>query len=144
MRKGGRSYPKGLLVGGLLASIGVPYHLTILVEASNLLGHLDEGLRLLDEAQTILEQHEDRWFEAEIYRLRGELLLWRSNTQEAEVEPWLRRALDVARSQQAKSLELRAATSLARLGTPKASIPKHVICCLQSMAGLLRDLTLST
>ena len=63
----------------------------------------------------MLEQQGDRWFEAETYHLRGELLLRQSNAPEASVEAWLRRALDVARSQQAKSMELRAATPLARL-----------------------------
>src|SRR5262249_50639349 len=67
------------------------------------------------EAQALWEHQEDRWLEAEIYRLRGELLLRQSNVPEAEVEAWLHRALDVARRQQAKSLELHAATSLARL-----------------------------
>ena len=63
----------------------------------------------------MLERQEDRWFEAEIYRLRGELLVRQSNAPEVEAEAWLRRALDVARNQRAKSLELRAATSLAHL-----------------------------
>ena len=62
-----------------------------------------------------MEQNDDRWWEAEIYRLRGALLLQPSKATRAEAETWFRRALDVARHQQAKSLELRAATSLARL-----------------------------
>jgi predicted ATPase len=62
-----------------------------------------------------VEQNKDRWWEAEIYRLRGALLLRRSKAKQAEAETWFRRALDVACRQQAKSLELRAATSLARL-----------------------------
>jgi class 3 adenylate cyclase/predicted ATPase len=91
------------------------YPLMLLAEASSHLGHINEGLRSLDEAQALWEHQEDRWLEAEIYRLRGELLLRQSNIPEAEVEVWLHRALDVARRQQAKSLELHAATSLARL-----------------------------
>jgi predicted ATPase len=62
-----------------------------------------------------MEQHEDRWWEAEVSRLRGVLLLRQTGTPQAEAETWLQRALDVARRQQAKSLELRAAMSLARL-----------------------------
>jgi predicted ATPase len=62
-----------------------------------------------------VEQHEDRWWEAEVRRLRGVLLLRQPGTPPAEAEAWLRRALDVARSQEAKSLELRAAMSLGRL-----------------------------
>ena len=62
-----------------------------------------------------MEKTEERWWEAELYRLRGALLLRHSKTPHAEAEASLRRALDVALSQQAKSLELCAATSLARL-----------------------------
>jgi predicted ATPase len=97
------------------ATLVVPYVLTLLADASSLLGHIDEGFRSLDDAQAVLEQHEDRWWEAEIYRLRGVLLLRQSIAPEVEAEAWIRRALDVAQSQQAKSLELRAATSLAHL-----------------------------
>jgi predicted ATPase len=96
-------------------SVSVPYALTLQADAARLVGHIDEGLRSLDEAQAVLMQQEDLWFEAELYRLRGELLLRQSITPDAEAETWLRRALAVARRQQAKSLELRAATSLARL-----------------------------
>jgi predicted ATPase len=62
-----------------------------------------------------VEQHEECYWEAEVHRLRGVLLLRQPGTPQAEAEPWLQRALDVARRQEAKSLELRAAMSLARL-----------------------------
>ena len=87
----------------------------MLAEVSAHLGHTEEGLQALAEAHTLVEQHEERWWEAEIYRLRGVLLLKHPGTPQAEAETWLQRALDVARRQQAKSLELRAAMSLARL-----------------------------
>jgi predicted ATPase len=67
------------------------------------------------EAHTLVEQHEERFWEAEVYRLRGVLLLQQPETPPEEAETWLQRALDVARRQQAKSLELRVAMSLARL-----------------------------
>jgi adenylate cyclase len=57
----------------------------------------------------------ERWGEAELSRLRGSLLLQQTGTPQAEVETWLQRALDAARRQEAKSLELRAAMSLRRL-----------------------------
>ncbi len=60
-------------------------------------------------------QTERRYWEAETYRLKGELLLTLSADNRAEAEACFRKALDVARRQHAKSLELRAATSLARL-----------------------------
>ena len=62
-----------------------------------------------------MEQQGERWWETEFARLRGVLLLRQTRTPQAEAETWLRRALDVARRQEAKSLELRAATSLSRL-----------------------------
>jgi len=62
-----------------------------------------------------MEQHDERWWEAEICRLRGVLLLRQPGTPQAEAEAWFQRALDVARRQEAKSLELRAAMSLSRL-----------------------------
>jgi predicted ATPase len=76
---------------------------------------LEDGLRALAEAHTLVEQHEDRYWEAEACRLRGVLLLRQLGTPQAEAEAWLQRALDIARRQEAKSLELRAAMSLSRL-----------------------------
>jgi class 3 adenylate cyclase/DNA-binding SARP family transcriptional activator/predicted ATPase len=97
------------------AGIWLPFRCTMLAEAFDLLGNKKEALQSLAEAQTLLDQTEERWWEAEMYRLQGTLLLRHSITPLAEAETWLQRALDVARRQQAKSLELRAATSLARL-----------------------------
>src|SRR5262249_3737171 len=79
------------------------------------LRHPTDGLQALAEAHTLVEQHDERWWEAEVHRLRGVLLLRRTGTPQAEAETWLQRALDVARRQEAKALELRAAMSLARL-----------------------------
>jgi predicted ATPase len=97
------------------AAVAVPYLYTVLAEVSAHLGHIEDGLQALAEAHTLVEQHEERWWEAEIHRLRGVLLLRQPGTPQAEAEAWLQRALDLARRQQAKSLELRAAMSLARL-----------------------------
>jgi predicted ATPase len=93
----------------------VPYFCALLADACDHLGHTADGLRALAEAYTLLERHEERWWEAEIHRLRGVLLLRRQETPQAEAETWLRRALEVARRQEAKSLDLRAAMSLSRL-----------------------------
>jgi predicted ATPase len=62
-----------------------------------------------------VEQQDERWWEAEVHRLRGVLLLRQTGMPQEEAEAWLQRALDVARRQEAKSLELRAAMSLSRL-----------------------------
>jgi predicted ATPase len=93
----------------------VPYLCTVLAEVCDHLSHTEDGFQALAEAHTLVEQQEERWWEAEIYRLRGVLLLRQPGTPHAEAEAWLQRALDIARRQEAKSLELRAAMSLSRL-----------------------------
>jgi predicted ATPase len=93
----------------------VPYLCTLLAEVYDLLGHPEDGLQALAEAHSLMEQHDERWWEAEVHRLRGVLLLRQTMPQQEEAEACFQRALDVARRQQAKSLELRAAMSLARL-----------------------------
>jgi predicted ATPase len=102
---------KALLVEG----VGFEYLCTVLADVCDHLGHPEDGLQALVEAHTLVEQHEERYWEAEVYRLRGVLLLKQPGTPQAEAEAWLQRALEVARHQEAKSLELRAAISLARL-----------------------------
>jgi TOMM system kinase/cyclase fusion protein len=97
------------------AALNVPYFCTMLAEVSAHLGHPADGLQALAEAHTLVEQQEERWWEAEVCRLRGVLLLRQPGIPQEEAEAWLRRALNTARRQEAKSLELRAAMSLARL-----------------------------
>ncbi len=75
----------------------------------------DEGLRVLSESLTLVEKTGERWYEGELHRVKGELLLARSSDSPAEARACFQLALDITRRQQAKSLELRAATSLARL-----------------------------
>ena len=87
----------------------------MLAEVCDHLGHTEDGLQALAEAHTLVEQHEERYWEAEICRLQGVLLLRQTGTSQEETTAWLQRALDVARRQEAKSLELRAAMSLSRL-----------------------------
>ena len=76
------------------------------------LGQPDVGLDLLDEAIRIAEKTNEKFFEAELYRLRGKMLLTLGRTGEAEAG--LRRALTIARQQQARWWELRTATALAK------------------------------
>jgi predicted ATPase len=92
-----------------------PYFLALLAEASAQVGQTAEGLEALAEALSTLAQSGVRWCEAELYRLRGELLLQHAVAQPEEAEACFQQALAVARRQQAKSLELRAAMSLSRL-----------------------------
>jgi predicted ATPase len=97
------------------AALFIPYLWTLVAEVADHLGRTEDALQALAEAHTLVEQFEERWLEAEICRLRGVLLLRQLGTPQEQAETWMRRALDVARRQQAKSLELRAAMSLARL-----------------------------
>ena len=75
----------------------------------------EKGLDILVEALAQIDHHEYRLDESERHRLKGELLLQQSVDNHTEAETCFDKALSVAQSQQAKSLELRAATSLARL-----------------------------
>ena len=97
------------------APLLVAYYCTLLADVSAHLGHPEDGLQALAEAHTLMEQQEERYWEAEVCRLRGVLLLRQPGASPAAAEAWVQRALDVARRQEAKSLELRAAMSLARL-----------------------------
>ncbi|MFZ5918097.1 MAG: ATP-binding protein [Chloroflexota bacterium] len=91
-----------------------PYRLMLLAGACLLAGQIKEGLLVLDEALALVEQTGARSNEAEMHRLRGELLRLRAEA-EPEVESCFRRAISVAQRQAARSWELRATMSLARL-----------------------------
>jgi predicted ATPase len=86
-----------------------------LAEAEASAGQTEAGLRRLDDALAELERTEQRWCEAEVHRIRGEILLKRDPADTASAEQSLQAAIAVARSQKARSFELRAALSLAKL-----------------------------
>jgi predicted ATPase len=92
-------------------------HLALLAEAYSQGGQVEAGLRVLAEAMVHSENTGEHYYEAELHRLKGECLLAQTGLQckEREAEECFRQALDIARRQQAKSLELRAAMSLGRL-----------------------------
>jgi predicted ATPase len=92
-----------------------PFHLLLLAEAVGHAGQVEEGLRLLAEALTAFEAGGRADVLAEAYRLQGALLLRQAVPDAAQAETCFQQALTVARRQQAKSWELRAATSLSRL-----------------------------
>src|SRR5262249_6507728 len=92
------------------------YHLSLLAEAYGNLGQTAEGLSAIAEALAFVHTTGDRSWEAELYRLQGELLrLGKEEQERGRVEECFCQALETARRQEAKSLELRAAMSLARL-----------------------------
>ena len=84
-----------------------------LAEAQAKAGQPEEGFTTLTEALALVEETDERYCEAELYRLRAELLLMQGDEVEAEIS--VLKAIEVARRQQAKSWELRATVSLARL-----------------------------
>jgi TOMM system kinase/cyclase fusion protein len=92
-----------------------PYFLCLLAEAYGEDGQPEAGLNALAEALALMEATEMRYYAAELYRLKGVLLLRQAVSDASQAEACLHQALDIARQQQAKSFELRAATSLARL-----------------------------
>ncbi|MGB6908378.1 MAG: adenylate cyclase, partial [Methyloceanibacter sp.] len=97
------------------AGFQLPHLLTSLIEAYKKIEQPEEGLTTLAEAQALVETTGERYYEAELERLKGELLLAQSPDDPAEAETCFHNALEIARRQQAKSLELRAAMSLTRL-----------------------------
>ena len=97
------------------ATIYVPLCLSNLTKAYADLGQFDEARRCVDEATTMIEATGERWCEAEINRVAGEITLKSPEPDAAKAEGYFERALSIARAQQAKSWELRAVTSLARL-----------------------------
>ncbi len=112
-----------------------PYYLAMLADAYGKAGQAENGLNVVVEALAAVDRTEERFYEAELYRLKGTLTLeaggWRletgSSSQASSLQPQVSKAvsqeaekcflkaIEVARKQQAKSLELRASTSLARL-----------------------------
>jgi predicted ATPase len=92
-----------------------PYYLVLLAEAYETMEQSEIGLVALAEALTLVDKTGERWCEPELYRLKGELLLQQSSDNQVEAQTCFHHALTIARDQQAKSFELRTATSLARL-----------------------------
>lgn len=91
------------------------YYLAQLAEVYGATAQPAAGLAVLEEALALVATHGERWYEAELHRLNGELLLCQAASDVGHAEQCFQRALDIARRQQAKSLELRAAMSLCRL-----------------------------
>jgi len=92
-----------------------PLYLPHLARAHAELGQFEEAWRCIGEAMTAAETTKEKWCEAEIHRAAGEIALMSSELDAAKAQAYFERALSVARAQQAKSWELRAAMSLARL-----------------------------
>jgi predicted ATPase/class 3 adenylate cyclase/predicted negative regulator of RcsB-dependent stress response len=97
------------------AAVFRPTFLALLAEAYGQMGQLEKGLVTLTEALTLVDTTGECFWAAELHRLKGHLLLLQSSDNQHEAETSFQQAIDIATQQQAKSLELRTATSLARL-----------------------------
>lgn len=95
--------------------INAPYYATCLAREFQQAGRAEDGLRILEEAGESMEARGEYWWQAEVFRLKGELLLALSDKNGSEAKTSFEQALGVSQRQAAKSLELRAATSLSRL-----------------------------
>ena len=115
-----------LAVQSRQAILTQPYMYALLAEAFGKTGQLEEGVRCVAEGLDLVEKTDERWWEAELYRVKGELVLEEMKTRQkskvkgqmskvGKAEECFCRAIEVARSQQAKSLELRAVMRLSRL-----------------------------
>jgi predicted ATPase len=102
-------------VNRYIAEMWRPHFLCLLAELYMETGRFDDGLSALTEALAAADEHEDRHNRAEMHRLKGELLLKQSDSNAARARGCFERAIEIARKQSAKSWELRATTSLARL-----------------------------
>jgi class 3 adenylate cyclase/predicted ATPase len=107
LRSGSRAY------SATGAEIRISYHIALLAQACQIAGQVEEALLLLNNALQIAARIGERWFAAELHRQTGELILRQGHS--AAAEELFRQALNIAREQEAKLWELRAAVSLARL-----------------------------
>jgi predicted ATPase len=97
------------------ATLWTPFHLSYLARAYAELNQFDDASRCIGEAMTAVQTTQERWFEAEVHRMAGEIALKSPEQKATKAEAYFERALVVARQQQAKSWELRAAMSMTRL-----------------------------
>jgi predicted ATPase len=125
--------------------------LGLLAEAYGQDGQTENGLKTVDEALAFVERTNERYYEAELWRIKGELTLAQSSvpslassatsTTHSEAETYFFKAIEVAQKQQAKSWELHASTNLRGCGSNKASHTQHATCCLTCTTGSPKGLT---
>jgi predicted ATPase len=96
------------------ARLRLPYYLSLLARVWGRAERAAQGLAAIDEGMAEARRHNERWWDAELHRLRGELLI-ACGADARETEAAYLRSIEIARAQQARTLELRATTSLARL-----------------------------
>ena len=126
------------------AELAQPRLLALLAEAYAHGGHAEAGLRVVAEALAVAQRTGERRDEAEISRIKGELLVRQAIPNAPEAEACFQHALAIARRQQAKSWELRAAMGLARLWQQQGKRQEARHCWRKSTAGSPKGLTLLT
>jgi predicted ATPase len=97
------------------STVFMPWYLSSLATAYADLGQFHDALRCIGEAMTTVKTSRERWCEADIHRMAGDIALRSPKPDTAKAEAHFEHALDIAREQRAKSWELRAAMSIARL-----------------------------
>jgi class 3 adenylate cyclase/predicted ATPase len=97
------------------STVFAPSFLSYLASSYADIGQFDEALRCIDDAMAAIDTTKEKWWEAEANRVAGEIVLKSLSSETAKAETYFEQALAIARKQQAKSLELRAAMSIARL-----------------------------
>ena len=107
----------------------MPLWLTNLARAYAVLRQFGDARRCIGEAMMAVETTKERWCEAEVHRMAGEIMLLAPEPDAAKAETYFDRALAVARQQQAKSWELRAAMSLARLWRDQGKVQQARTAC---------------
>ena len=123
-------------------TVWTPTYLAYLAKAYAELGQFDEAWRCVGEALTAAQTSKEKWYEPDVHRTAGQVALMTPNPDAAKAEAYFKRALEVARQQQAKSWELRAAMSMARLwrdqGKRKEAVDLLVRCTAGSQKALTR------
>jgi hypothetical protein len=123
------------------STLWLPFYLSHLAGAYAELGVFDDAWRCIGDAKTAIRTTKEKWCEAEVNRIAGEIALKSPQPDVAKAQEHFERALEVARQQQAKSWELRAAMSLARLWRDQAGCSKRANCWRRFTSGSLRGWT---
>ena len=118
------------------STMWLPFYLAVLAKANAEVGRFEDAWRWMEEAMTLTESTGEKWSEAEINRLAGEIALLSPAPRKEKARAYFKQALEIARKQQAKSWELRAAMSLARLWRDQGkTVGKRAKCWLPYTAG---------
>ena len=128
----------------LASTVEIPSLLSVLAKCHAELGGFDDARRCIGEAIAAVEASGERWWEADLHRVAGVVELMSPECDTAKAQALFERALEIARAQQARSFELRAAMSLARLRRDQGRSPRRAPSLRPCTAGLRRASTRPT